>query len=169
MKKLMLLAGVFTCLNVMASDLYLDKVQQKEVSEYLSSICMDTYCGGDINWISQKVGCDQAGCYLQMSALSWTKEEPIVSVEDFNKAPQTMKESKVAKLLGIESIYMYDTNDRGQREVYVTTELDVECALDLPYDMYQSTFDEKVDLVYFATLECVDEVESLVYYLNAQK
>ena len=169
MKKLMLLAGIFTCLNAMASDLYLDKVQQREVSEYLSSVCMDTYCGGEINWVSPKVGCDQAGCYLQMSAISWIKEEPIVSVEDFNKAPQSMKESKLAKLLGIESIYKYGENDLGEREVYLTTELDVECALDLPYGMYQSTFSEKVDLVYYATLECVDEVEAMVYELNSQK
>ena len=144
------------------NNLYLDKNEQQKVAIYLSNICPDTYCGGDTNWRSQSLECSEKECILTMSGTSYEKTTPVMDLDTFKSLSKSEKESGSAKLLALDLIKEIDFND----EPYETTELYTECTLDLPFENEEAIFEDKKEAVYFATLDCVDELQAMIWKIN---
>ncbi|MCO4755208.1 MAG: hypothetical protein KC478_12055 [Bacteriovoracaceae bacterium] len=161
----LLVAGISAFANKPA---YLDKYEQHKAANYLSFICMDTYCGGDINWRGQSIECDSKECVLSMNATSYYADSPVMSIETFKNANNLDKETHSAKLVEIDTETEETYNDKGEAEFYTTTKLYTECTLDLPYANSNVTYDQKEKLVYFAALNCVDQLQEMIWKINSQ-
>lgn len=139
---------------------FLSEMEAQKASDYLDYICMDTYCGGDINWLEPRVSCDDDGCNLDISAMSWYEDELLISPEDFSLLPEESKVSDTASLLSVslEQSDMYSGEFFGPK-------VKANCKLEVENANSALTYREKEKAIYYATLDCVDEIQALIFSL----
>lgn len=148
----------------------LTKSERKQISRYLDDICPDTYCGGDINWTSPEVVCNDGYCSVLINATSYYALEPFFSVKHFNTASSDSKKGQGYKLLSAESFmdehheYNRETRDYDVTQVQ-NTRVKAWCRLDLPSSIKTLSYEEKEEAIYDANLDCVDKIEAAIYGL----
>lgn len=62
---LLIMSGAF------AQSSYMNPDEARYVNDYLDMICMDTYCGGDLNYYPQGIKCDEDSCVVGYVAYEW--------------------------------------------------------------------------------------------------
>ena len=139
---------------------FLNLEEANKVSEYLNYICMDTFCGGDFNWTSANISCNENSCTLQMDAMSWYDDELEISPEEFEGLSDDRKIDDNIMLTNAQTVYSGIYTDRFQG-----TQISTECRFSLSSNNHTLSYAQKEDMVYSEVLDCVNDLSNLLYKL----
>ena len=151
MKYLLLI--IVTSLTFAKAD-FLSPDKATEVARFLDNICMDTYCGGDINFYSDAMTCDGNVCEVSYRAYGFSKG--------------TFDEQTMLSLVGTESkrtntITKFGSVSKVIHDGEKKLEAKFKCVLNNLPTTDMSEYD-KEDLVYeLVVTECIDAFETAVY------
>ncbi|MFT6631314.1 MAG: hypothetical protein ACJAS4_001263 [Bacteriovoracaceae bacterium] len=154
--KRLIITIAFLSFNVQAKP-FLSLEQADKASEYLNYICMDTFCGGDYNWTSAQVSCDEESCTLQMNAMSWYDDELEIGPETFEALPEDLKVDGNIRLTGAQIV------DSGlYTDKFEGTQFTTECKFSIKSNNQTLSYAQKEEIVYAETLDCVSDLTHLL-------
>ena len=158
--KFLIMASILLSLNTQAKSSFLTTEELAKVSNFLDNICMDTFCGGEFNWTDAAIACVEESCTFQINVMAWSEGELEISPEDFNKLPAEKKSYKNVELMSaqIETSDLYTDSFEG-------TQVSTKCVFDLKSSDFNLTYNQKEDLIYMKTLDCVNDLEHLLWGL----
>ncbi|WP_412471915.1 hypothetical protein [Halobacteriovorax sp. RT-1-4] len=141
---------------VSAQSDFLSKSEAKDINDYMGDICMDTYCGGDINWYTQGMNCSGDQCTISYEAYTWKD-----SADSFDADLLKALDGKTKDYRHLNSSLKFENFQLvRQGRAFVN----ISCTM---YGLNNETLAEydndKQEYLYMTILEsCIDPVESLI-------
>jgi hypothetical protein len=154
--KLLVITLAFVSFNTQAKP-FLNADEADKVAEYLDYICMDTYCGGDFNWTSPSISCDEESCTLEMNAMSWYDDELEITPEEFNSLPTGKKTDENVKLTSADIVESGLYTDK-----FEGTQISTECEFTLRAPNQTLTYEQKQEMVYSEAADCANNLSYLL-------
>ena len=92
----LLILFCFTITSVFAQTDFLNKSEAIRMNDYVSHICADTYCGGDLNFYAQGIVCKGSTCTAEFKAIEYN--ENTFNISNINQAigsKKTLKNTEI--------------------------------------------------------------------------
>lgn len=141
---------------VSAQSDFLSKSEANKINEYMDDICMDTYCGGDINWYAQGMNCSGDQCTISFKAYTWKN-----SADSFDADLLKSLEGKTKQFRYLSSAIKFENY---QLESEQRASVNLSCTLyGLNNEELAEYDNDKQEYLYMTILEsCIDPIESLI-------
>jgi hypothetical protein len=154
------MASILLSFNIQAKSSFLTPEEFSKVSNFLDNICMDTFCGGEFNWTDAHVSCEKNMCTFKMNVMGWSVGELDITTKEFNNLPIEKRKSQNVELTSAQTEIsdLYTDSFEG-------TQISTKCVFDLKPSDFSISYNQKEDLVYMKTLDCVSDLEHLLWEL----
>ncbi|MGI4992362.1 hypothetical protein ACRXCV_07025 [Halobacteriovorax sp. GFR7] len=141
---------------VSAQSDFLTKQEADKINEYMDDICMDTYCGGDINWYTKGMNCSGDQCTISFKAYTWEND-----AETFDADLLKAIEGKTKNFPRLSSSLKFENY---QLESKQRASVNISCTMyGLNNEELTEYDNDKQEYLYMTILEsCVDPVETLI-------
>ncbi|EPZ49459.1 hypothetical protein M902_1083 [Bacteriovorax sp. BAL6_X] len=135
---------------------FLSKSEAKEINKYMDDICMDTYCGGEINWYTQGMNCSGDKCTISYKAYTWNN-----AADSFDADLLKALSGKPKQFRSLNSSLKFENY---QLESKQRASVNITCTLfGLNNEALAEYDNDKQEYLYTTILEsCIDPVESLI-------
>ena len=158
MKKLLSIGILLISLSSFATTTpVLTEGEGTDISNYLSNICPDTYCGGDYNYYPQSLKCDETSCTLSMRVLEYYQGD--LAEADTKLGQSVTKDNFKVTMVDVSTQEAWSMVAEGEALVNA---VDFNCVISNLKNTNQS-IDEKVETFYDYTVwSCVPMIESFL-------
>ncbi len=134
---------------------FLSPDEATDINDYMDDICMDTYCGGDINFYPQGIECSGNKCTISYLAKSWENES-----DSFDSETLSVLIGKTKKFYSLNSGIYFESYEI----VNGTSELYFSCTM---YNLNSNSLadydNSKQEYMYMTILDsCIDPIQAIV-------
>ncbi len=140
---------------------FLSSSEAQEINQYMDDICMDTYCGGDINFYAQGVECSSdSKCSITYLARTWRE-----ALDTFDVPLLRALQGKTKKFYSLNSRLYFGNYEVISEEGELFAQTTITCSL---YNLNAETLmgeyeGDKQEYLYMTILDsCIGPIESLI-------
>ncbi len=153
------LISIITLLSITSASAqtdFLTKSEADKINGYMDDICMDTYCGGDINFYTQGMSCSGDTCTIKYLAKTWSG-----SSDSFDADLLKALEGKTKKFYSLNSELKFENFGPDEDD---TASVNISCTMKKLNAKDLAEYDnDKQEYMYMTILEsCIDPIESLI-------